>query len=159
MKKGNQNKNWWKFMTKTLHNQESVLETAQFLKMAGVLRPTIGIVLGTGLGQLTSSIKQKKTIPFDDCPHFPEATAIGHAGNIVYGKLQGKAVIAMEGRFHHYEGYSLQQVTYPVRVLKALGIKTLILSNAAGGLHVLQGAVHLGPRVGQRLAHFRHKGP
>jgi purine-nucleoside phosphorylase len=105
------------------------------LKMRGVAKPQIGIILGTGLGRLAKQIKQAVKIPFDACPYFPKATSIGHSGHIVFGKLHGKRVIAMEGRFHLFEGYTPQEVTFPVYVFKALGVKSLILSNAAGGLN------------------------
>lgn len=112
-----------------------IRETAAFLKKRGIERPEIGIILGTGLGSLAHSIRETASLKFEECPYFPRATAIGHAGRLVYGTLQGKRVVAMEGRFHHYEGYSLKEVTYPVRVMKALGVRSLVLSNAAGGLN------------------------
>ena len=118
-----------------LHSLPKVLETAQALEGFGIHRSSVGIVLGTGLGSLTESLTQRVTVDFGDCPHFPRATSIGHNGNVVGGTLHGKSVIAMEGRLHAYEGYSLKEITYPIRVLKALGVQTLILSNAAGGLN------------------------
>ncbi len=95
----------------------------------------IGIILGTGLGQLARQITQKKEIAYEEIPHFPTSTAPSHAGRLILGKVSGKNVIAMEGRFHYYEGYSLGEVTYPVRVMRRLGCKTLIVSNAAGALN------------------------
>ena len=109
-------------------------ETAGFLKSKGVGNVPLGIVLGTGLGGLIRVIEKKKFIPFDACPFFPRATSIGHAGRLVYGLLHGKKVLAMEGRFHFFEGYELREIAYPVRVMKALGVHVLFLSNAAGGL-------------------------
>jgi purine-nucleoside phosphorylase len=119
----------------TLDAWTRIQETSSFLRKSGMERPSIGIILGTGLGSLVRKIRSTRTLPFNACPHFPVATGIGHAGRVVYGKVGSRRVIAMEGRFHAYEGYSLQEVTYPVRVMKALGIRTLILSNAAGGLN------------------------
>ena len=101
------------------------------------LKPTVGIILGTGLGGLADRIEKHKIIPYRDIPHFPESTVESHAGQLIAGHLGGKAVLAFQGRFHFYEGYSLEEVTFPVRVLAALGVRTLILSNAAGGLNLL----------------------
>src|SRR5262245_20416739 len=98
-------------------------------------KPRLGIVLGTGLGALAQEIQSAVRIPYSDLPHFPQSTVLGHAGELVCGTLAGQAVVAMSGRFHAYEGYSLQQITFPVRVMKALGCDTVILSNAAGGLN------------------------
>jgi purine-nucleoside phosphorylase len=98
-------------------------------------KPRLGIVLGTGLGALAQDIQSPVRIHYADVPHFPQSTVQGHAGELVCGTLGGKPVVAMSGRFHAYEGYSLQQITFPVRVMKALGCDTVILSNAAGGLN------------------------
>jgi len=97
--------------------------------------PRVGLILGTGLGKLADTIELPTAIPFSDVPHFPVSTAIGHKGQLVCGQLHGVNVIAMQGRFHLYEGYSAQAVTLPVRVMKSLGIQVLILSNASGGLN------------------------
>lgn len=97
--------------------------------------PRIGIILGTGLGNFAEQIAAEKKISYEDIPHFPRSTAIGHKGQLVCGTLQGISVVTMEGRFHIYEGYSAQQVTLPVRVMKHLGIQLLIVSNASGGLN------------------------
>lgn len=97
--------------------------------------PEIGVVLGTGLGSLVDQIENPTKIAYEDIPHFPTSTVDTHAGDLVIGHLAGKMIIAMSGRFHFYEGYSLQQVTFPIRIAKALGIHTLIVSNAAGGLN------------------------
>jgi purine-nucleoside phosphorylase len=98
-------------------------------------RPRVGIILGTGLGGLVEEIETETTLPYGDIPHFPVSTAPGHAGRLVCGRLAGKTVVVMEGRFHAYEGYSLKQITLPVRVMKALGCEVLIVSNACGGLN------------------------
>lgn len=97
--------------------------------------PVAGIILGTGLGNLTKDITSKVTIPYEDIPHFPRSTAPTHKGQLVCGKLAGQPVVAMEGRLHFYEGWTLQQVTFPVRVMKALGCNVLIVSNACGGMN------------------------
>ena len=97
--------------------------------------PEIGIVLGTGLGSLVEQIANPVSIAYEDIPHFPHSTVDSHAGDLIIGELAGKTVVAMSGRFHYYEGYTLQQVTFPVRVAKALGIHTLVVSNAAGGMN------------------------
>lgn len=95
----------------------------------------VGIILGTGLGQLSRKITQRKAVPYDRIPHFPRTTAQTHAGKLIFGKIGARRVVAMEGRFHYYEGYSLAEVTYPVRVMRQLGCRSLIVSNAAGGMH------------------------
>lgn len=97
--------------------------------------PTAGVILGTGLGKLTEDVQTDVIIPYEDIPHFPRSTAPSHKGQLVCGTLGGKKVLVMEGRFHFYEGYTLQQVTFPVRVMKALGAGTLVVSNACGGMN------------------------
>lgn len=99
--------------------------------------PDVAIVLGTGLGGLAKAIEVEQVIEYGDIPEFPLSTVESHAGRLLCGQLAGKTVIAMQGRFHRYEGYSLQQVTFPVRVLRALGARTLVVSNACGGMHPL----------------------
>ncbi len=113
-----------------------ILETADFLKEKGFDNPEIGIILGTGLGQLVSEIEIIKEISYNHIPNFPTATVEFHKGKLIYGILENKRVIVMQGRFHLYEGYSLQDVTYPVRVMKELGIKTLLVSNASGAINL-----------------------
>ncbi|MBI2432422.1 MAG: purine-nucleoside phosphorylase [Candidatus Hydrogenedentes bacterium] len=99
------------------------------------MQPAVGVVLGTGLGSLADRIENAIRIPYEQIPHFPTSTVDTHAGELLVGSLAGKAVVALSGRFHAYEGYTLQQVTFPIRVARALGIHTLIVSNAAGGLN------------------------
>jgi purine-nucleoside phosphorylase len=111
-------------------------ETFEFLKHKGISSPYIGIVLGTGLGKLIEDIEVEITIDYSEIPHFPVSTVESHKGKLIYGKINGKQVLAMLGRFHFYEGYSLQQITYPIRVMKMLGIKYLLLSNAAGAMNL-----------------------
>jgi purine-nucleoside phosphorylase len=94
--------------------------------------PETAIILGTGLGSLVGDIAEKHEIKYEDIPHFPVSTVEGHSGKLIFGKLGGKDILAMQGRFHYYEGYSMQEVTFPVRVMRELGIKTLFVSNASG---------------------------
>ncbi len=115
---------------------EELNQTISFLKLAGVLNPEIGIVLGTGLGRMASEIEVIVSLDYSDIPNYPLATVESHSGKLIYGKLQGKLVLAMQGRFHYYEGYSLQQITFPIRIMKLLGIRCLLLSNAAGALNL-----------------------
>ena len=114
---------------------EKTQETASWLNARMHTRPKTAIILGTGLGQLASEITESHAISYADIPHFPVSTVEGHAGKLIFGKLGGKEIMAMEGRFHFYEGYSMKEVTFPVRVMKALGIETLFVSNAAGGMN------------------------
>lgn len=110
-------------------------ETVKFLKKQYAETPTVGIVLGSGLGNFVSEITIEKEVAYEDIPHFPVSTVEGHKGKLIFGKLSGKTVAAMAGRFHFYEGYTAQDVVFPVRVMKLLGVKTLLLSNAAGGVN------------------------
>ncbi|HCC70357.1 MAG TPA: purine-nucleoside phosphorylase [Bacteroidales bacterium] len=114
---------------------ERIQETADFLKSKGVKAPDAGIVLGTGLGGLVSKIKILEEIDYSKIPNFPVSTVEGHEGKLIYGDFGNKKVVAMKGRFHFYEGYSVDQVVFPIRVMKYLGIKYLFLSNAAGGVN------------------------
>jgi purine-nucleoside phosphorylase len=111
------------------------IETANFLKRKGITSPIVGIVLGTGLGRLVNSISIEMVIDYADIPYFPVSTVESHHGQLIYGELHGKKVLAMQGRFHYYEGYNLQEVTFPIRVMKLLGVKWLLLSNAAGAMN------------------------
>lgn len=113
-----------------------IKETADYLKSKGFDSPEIGIILGTGLGQLIDKLDIIKEVSYNHIPNFPTATVEFHKGKLIYGSLAGKKVIVMQGRFHLYEGYSLQDVTYPVRVMKQLGISTLLVSNAAGAINL-----------------------
>jgi purine-nucleoside phosphorylase len=110
-------------------------ETIQYIQRKINFEPQVGIVLGTGLGGLTTDIIPIASIPYTEIPHFPISTVKGHEGKLIFGELGGSKVIAMQGRFHYYEGYSMQELTFPIRVMKLLGIKLLILSNAAGGVN------------------------
>ena len=110
-----------------------ILETAEWLRTKMTTQPETAIILGTGLGELAKEIDKEQVIPYTEILHFPVSTVEGHAGCLIFGKLGGKDILAMEGRFHYYEGYDMKQVTFPIRVMRELGIKTLFVSNAAGG--------------------------
>lgn len=112
----------------------SKINTAvSFIQHLYATKPQVGIVLGSGLGSFTSEIVVEKEIPYSDIPHFPISTVEGHSGKLIFGELGGKKVVAMAGRFHFYEGYGTDEVVFPIRVMKFLGIETLLVSNAAGG--------------------------
>lgn len=114
---------------------EAIQKASKYLReQIGDFMPQVGIVLGSGLGKLAEQIQQAQRIPYRDIPGFPLSTASGHKGNLIFGKLGGKNVVAMQGRFHYYEGYNMKEVTFPVRVMRELGIKTLFVSNASGGM-------------------------
>jgi len=116
--------------------KQRIQESADaIVKRIGAFRAEAGIILGTGLGSLGAEIQDKKSIPYADIPHFAKTTAESHKGEMVFGTLAGRRVVAMEGRFHFYEGYTLEQVTHPVRVMKALGAATLVVTNACGGMN------------------------
>lgn len=114
---------------------EKINEAAKFIRNIYNLKPDVGVVLGSGLGSFTKEIKIEKEIPYSDIPHFPVSTVEGHSGKLIFGELSGKKVVAMAGRFHYYEGYTAEQIVFPIRVLKYLGIDTLLLSNAAGAVN------------------------
>lgn len=114
---------------------EKIKETSDYLKSRIESIPQIGIILGTGLGGLANEIKIEYSISYKDIPHFPISTVEGHSGKLLFGELGGKKVIAMQGRFHYYEGYSIDKVVFPVRVMKLLGIEKLFISNASGGVN------------------------
>lgn len=114
---------------------EKIIKTADFLRSKGFADPEAGIVLGTGLGGLTTEIDNQIEVPYAGIPDFPVSTVKGHAGKLIFGDFGGKKVVAMKGRFHYYEGYGSDQVTFPIRVMKELGIRALFLSNAAGGVN------------------------
>jgi purine-nucleoside phosphorylase len=114
---------------------DKIQETSAVVRARWAEEPRIGIILGTGLGGLEADLAHEVVIPYQELPHFPVSTVESHAGKLLCGTLSGKPVVAMAGRFHQYEGYSLQQITFPVRVMKALGVQVLIVSNAAGGMN------------------------
>ena len=114
---------------------QKIEETAKFLKSKMTTAPETAIILGTGLGSLVNEITEKYEIKYEDIPNFPLSTVEGHSGKLIFGKLGNKDIMAMQGRFHFYEGYSMKEVTFPVRVMRELGIKTLFVSNAAGGMN------------------------
>ena len=114
---------------------QQLQEAADYIKGQVSFNPKIGIILGTGLGQLVEKVQIEDTVSYKDIPHFPVSTVEGHSGKLIFGYLSGKPVVVMQGRFHYYEGYTMKQVTFPVRVLKMLGILKLFISNAAGALN------------------------
>lgn len=114
---------------------EHLQETVDYIRSLSSSQPSVGIVLGSGLGNLISEIRIETEIGYDAIPHFPVSTVEGHHGRLILGSIEDKQVVVMAGRFHFYEGYSPQEVAYPVRVMKALGVQTLLVSNAAGGLN------------------------
>lgn len=150
---------------------KKIREAVRFIQgRIGDQTPEIGIVLGSGLGKLGDAIEAEAIIPYAEIPHFAKSTAIGHKGNLIYGKLAGKQVCAMQGRFHYYEGYPMEQVTLPIRVMAALGIKTLFVSNAAGGLNqsfsvgdlmIIRDHINLlpNPLIGPNFADFGERFP
>lgn len=115
---------------------KDIQETTKYLKDKGFENPEIGIILGTGLGQLLNEIQIKVQVSYNHIPHFPTATVEFHKGKLIFGELDGKKVMVMQGRFHMYEGYSMQDVTFPVRIMHQLGIKKLLVSNAAGSVNL-----------------------
>lgn len=115
--------------------KKDLAKTTKYLKEKGFDKPEIGIILGTGLGKLVDQIQIEKEISYNHIPHFPTATVEFHQGKFIYGELGGKKVVVMQGRFHFYEGYSLKDITFPVRIMKELGIQKLLVSNAAGAIN------------------------
>lgn len=122
-------------MERTMIGINKIKETADFLTKSGITNAKIGIVLGTGLGNLVNEIAIEKEIEYQDIPNFPLSTVEFHSGKLIYGKLGGKQVLAMQGRFHFYEGYSMDEIVFPIRVMKLLGIEKLFISNAAGAIN------------------------
>lgn len=114
---------------------DSIQEATRYIQSKTDVKPAIGIILGTGLGALVSEITIEATIPYETIPHFPLSTVEYHAGRLIFGTLSDKPVVVMQGRFHFYEGYSMPQITFPVRVMQQLGVKTMLVTNAAGGLN------------------------
>ena len=120
--------------------QTQLKEAVDFIRTRTKMKPDVGIILGTGLGGLAKEIARETVIDYEEIPHFPVSTVESHHGKLIFGELAGKKVVAMQGRFHYYEGYSMQQITFPVRVMGAkggLGVRTLLISNAAGALNPL----------------------
>ena len=147
---------------------EKIAQTAEYILSHTKRRPATAIILGTGLGQLASQITEKEEIPYGDIPNMPVSTVEGHSGKLIFGMLGGKEIMAMQGRFHYYEGYSMQQVTFPVRVMKACGIQTLFVSNAAGGtnssfrvgdLMIIEDHINLFPEHPLRGKNYDELGP
>ncbi|MEO6443884.1 MAG: purine-nucleoside phosphorylase [Gemmatimonadaceae bacterium] len=124
-------------MTDTLHRRESIAAAADVIRRHSAAVPDVAVILGTGLGGLAQVIQSPVSIPYGEIPGFPLSTVESHTGRLLCGTIGGKQVVAMQGRFHRYECYSLQQVTFPVRVMRALGAHTLAVSNACGGMHPL----------------------
>jgi purine-nucleoside phosphorylase len=120
-----------------LELRQQIEEAVNFIRGKTDINPQIGIILGTGLGGLAKEISVKATVPYTDIPHFPISTLETHAGELLFGVLGGRDTVAMRGRFHYYEGHSMRDITLPVRVMKSLGIGTLLISNAAGGMNPL----------------------
>lgn len=114
---------------------EKIKSTAAFIKERVAFEPEVGIILGTGLGGLVNHIEISHSLPYNEIPNFPVSTVEGHAGRLIFGTLGGKKVVAMQGRFHYYEGYAPEQVVFPVRVMRMLGIQALFVSNASGGIN------------------------
>lgn len=114
---------------------ENIMESAEYIRSQTAQKPEIGIILGSGLGSLVDIMEGKDVIAYGDIPNFPQTRVEGHAGNLVIGKIGGQTVAAMQGRFHYYEGYAMKEVTYPIYVMKQLGIKYLIVTNACGGIN------------------------
>src|SRR3954467_2415633 len=114
---------------------EKLSEATSFLKPYNSSNAKIGVVLGSGLGNFIQEIKVQQEIPYEQIPHFPVSTVEGHHGKLIFGTIAGKPIIAMAGRFHFYEGYSPEEVSFPIRVMKFLGIETVLISNAAGGVN------------------------
>lgn len=113
----------------------AIQQASSFLLSKDIAKPRVGIVLGTGLNALADLIKEKKSFEYTEVPHFPHSTVAFHQGKLLFGNIAGVPLVAMQGRFHYYEGYSMQQITFPIRVMKELGVENLLLSNAAGGIN------------------------
>ena len=114
---------------------DQLIKATEYIQNQTSYKPSFGLILGSGLGVLADEIEDPSIIPYEAIPHFPVSTVAGHAGQLVIGKLEAKTVIAMQGRFHYYEGYTMEEVTLPVRVMKELGVTTLFVTNAAGGIN------------------------
>jgi purine-nucleoside phosphorylase len=110
-------------------------EARDYLRERVRMLPELGVILGSGLGAFADLVQEKQVIPYKDIPHFPTSTVEGHAGQLVFGKVQGRSIVVMQGRFHFYEGYTMQEVTFPIRVMQGLGVTGLVVTNAAGGIN------------------------
>ena len=117
-----------------MNTYEKLTEASQYLQQFNTAGTKIGVVLGSGLGNFVQEIQVSREIPYEDIPHFPVSTVEGHSGKLIFGTIAGKSIVAMAGRFHFYEGYSPEEVAFPIRVMKFLGVETVFLSNAAGGV-------------------------
>lgn len=149
---------------------QKIKESTEFLQRKTKSQPKIGIILGTGLGGLVNEIEIKHSISYEDIPNFPLSTVEGHSGRLIFGTLGNKEVVAMQGRFHFYEGYSMEKVTFPVRVMKLLGIENLVVSNASGGINpsfevgdlmILEDHINLipNPLIGENIAELGPRFP
>lgn len=147
---------------------EKINETAAYIQSKIDNMPKTAIILGTGLGELVNHIQNPEIISYEEIPNFPVSTVEGHSGKLIFGQLGNKRIMAMQGRFHYYEGYCMQQVTFPVRVMKALGIKTLFVSNAAGGMNpefrigdimIIRDHINLFPEHPLRGKNYNELGP
>jgi len=147
---------------------QQIQDAANFIQQKITNQPTIAIVLGSGLGDFGKEIKNAVAVPYEEIPHFPKSTVEGHKGQLLIGEVDGVHVIALQGRFHYYEGYTLQETTFPIRVFKALGIENLLLSNASGGLNpeqrigdlmVITDHIHLFPDNPLRGVNIDELGP
>ncbi|MGL5295608.1 MAG: purine-nucleoside phosphorylase [Culicoidibacterales bacterium] len=155
----------------TLTYFEQVQAAAEYIASKMKVKPTIGLVLGSGLGSLADQIEEKIVLPYDTIPFFPKSTVVGHAGNLVCGFLEGKPVVALQGRVHFYEGFSMQTVTFSIRVMQMLGVSQLIVTNAAGGVNTTfnPGTLMLindhinfmgtSPLIGENIAEFGTRFP
>lgn len=114
---------------------DKVKESADYIISKTTIKPTVGIVLGSGLGGLANIAENKETIPYEEIPNFPKSTVAGHEGNFVFGRIGATDVVMMQGRFHYYEGFTMKELTFPIYVMKLLGVKTLIVTNACGGIN------------------------
>lgn len=148
-----------------------IMESVNYIKEQLPLQPQIGLILGSGLGVLAEEIENPVIIPYEKIPDFPVSTVVGHAGRMVVGNLEGKCVLVMQGRFHYYEGYTMDEVTLPIRVMKLLGIETLFVTNASGGVNecfnvgdlmFIQDHINLmgtNPLMGKNFEEFGHRFP
>jgi purine-nucleoside phosphorylase len=119
--------------------KQMITETVDYIREHTQSEPEVGIVLGTGLGELVKEIDQEVILSYENIPHFAVSTVEFHEGKLIFGKIAGRPIVAMQGRFHYYEGYTMQQITFPIRVMNFLGVKTLVISNACGGMNPLFG--------------------